>query len=60
VARPSTSRGCPTPSRTLASIAAEAGAAVFVDAHAAPLLAALAVRPSLVKPNEHELAEGPG
>ena len=38
--------GLPTDAyRTLASIAAEAGAAVFVDAHAAPLLAALAARP---------------
>ena len=33
---------------------------MFVDAHAAPLLAALAARPALVKPNEHELAEAAG
>jgi tagatose 6-phosphate kinase len=53
--------GLPTDAyRTLGSIAAEAGAEVFVDAHAAPLLAALAARPALVKPNEHELAEAAG
>ena len=46
--------------RTLAAAAAEAGAEVFVDAHAGPLLAALAARPALVKPNEHELAEAAG
>jgi tagatose 6-phosphate kinase len=46
--------------RTLAAIAADAGAAVFVDAHAGPLRAALAARPALVKPNEHELAEAAG
>jgi tagatose 6-phosphate kinase len=45
---------------TLAAIAADAGAEVFVDAHARPLLAALAARPALVKPNEHELAEAAG
>jgi tagatose 6-phosphate kinase len=44
----------------LAEIAAAAGAAVFVDAHAGPLRAALAARPALVKPNEHELAEVAG
>jgi tagatose 6-phosphate kinase len=53
--------GLPTDAyRTLTSIAAGAGAEVFVDAHAAPLLAALAARPTLVKPNEHELAEAAG
>jgi tagatose 6-phosphate kinase len=46
--------------RTLAGRAAGAGSAAFVDAHAAPLLAALAARPALVKPNEHELAEAAG
>jgi tagatose 6-phosphate kinase len=46
--------------RALASVAAAAGAATFVDAHAGPLRAALAARPTLVKPNEHELAEAAG
>jgi tagatose 6-phosphate kinase len=46
--------------RTLAGRAADAGSAAFVDAHAAPLLAALAAKPTLVKPNEHELAEAAG
>ena len=46
--------------RTLAAIAAGAGAEVFVDAQAGPLRAALAARPALVKPNEHELAEAAG
>ena len=46
--------------RTLAAIAADAGAEVFVDAHAGPLLAALAAQPAVVKPNEHELAEAAG
>jgi len=46
--------------RTLARMAADSGAAAFVDAHAAPLLAAVAARPALVKPNEHELAEAAG
>ena len=46
--------------RTLAATAADAGAKVFVDAQAGPLLAALAARPALVKPNEHELAEAAG
>ena len=46
--------------RTLACLAADSQAAVFVDAHAAPLLAAVAARPALVKPNEHELAEAAG
>jgi tagatose 6-phosphate kinase len=46
--------------RTLAGRAADAGSATFVDAHAAPLLAALAAKPALVKPNEHELAEAAG
>ena len=46
--------------RTLAGRAADAGSAAFVDAHAAPLLAALAAKPTLVKPNEHELAETAG
>jgi tagatose 6-phosphate kinase len=35
-------------------------AEVFVDAHAGPLLAALAAGPALVKPNEHELAAAAG
>ena len=43
--------------RTLACLAADSGAAVLVDAHAAPLLAAVAAKPALVKPNEYELAE---
>jgi tagatose 6-phosphate kinase len=43
--------------RTLACLAADSGAAAFVDAHAGPLLAAVAAKPALVKPNEHELAE---
>ena len=43
--------------RTLACLAADSGAAAFVDAHAAPLLAAVAAKPALVKPNEYELAE---
>ena len=46
--------------RTLACLAAGSGAAAFVDAHAAPLLAAVAARLALVKPNEHELAEAAG
>jgi len=46
--------------RTLTAIAADAGCDAFVDAHAAPLLAAIAARPALVKPNEHELAEAAG
>jgi tagatose 6-phosphate kinase len=46
--------------RTLAEIAESAGARAFIDAHAAPLLAAVAARPALVKPNEHELAEAAG
>ena len=46
--------------RTLAAIAADSGADVFVDTHAAPLLAAVAAKPALVKPNEHELAEAAG
>jgi tagatose 6-phosphate kinase len=45
---------------TLAATAADAGAAVFVDAQAGPLLAALAAKPALVKPNEHELADAAG
>jgi tagatose 6-phosphate kinase len=53
--------GLPTDAyQTLATIAAEAAAEVFIDAHAAPLLAALGARPALVKPNEHELAEAAG
>jgi tagatose 6-phosphate kinase len=46
--------------RTLARMAADCGATAFVDAHAAPLLAAVAAKPALVKPNEHELAEAAG
>ena len=46
--------------RILACLAADAGAEAFVDAHAAPLLAAVAAKPALVKPNEHELAEAAG
>jgi tagatose 6-phosphate kinase len=46
--------------RILARLAADSGAAAFVDAHAAPLLAAVAAKPALVKPNEHELAEAAG
>jgi 1-phosphofructokinase family hexose kinase len=46
--------------RDLAGTAAAAGAATFVDAHAAPLRASLAAKPTLVKPNEHELAEAAG
>jgi tagatose 6-phosphate kinase len=46
--------------RTLSGLAADAGCEVFVDAHAAPLLAAIAAKPALVKPNEHELAEAAG
>jgi tagatose 6-phosphate kinase len=46
--------------RTLAGLAADSGCEVFVDAHAGPLLAALAAKPALVKPNEHELAEAAG
>jgi tagatose 6-phosphate kinase len=46
--------------RTLAVLAADAGAPAFVDAHAAPLLAATGAKPALVKPNEHELAEAAG
>jgi tagatose 6-phosphate kinase len=46
--------------RGLACLAADSGAEAFVDAHAAPLLAAVAAKPALVKPNEHELAEAAG
>jgi tagatose 6-phosphate kinase len=46
--------------RTLARIAADSGAAVFVDTQAVSLLAAVAAAPALVKPNEHELAEAAG
>jgi tagatose 6-phosphate kinase len=46
--------------RTLATLAADCGSPAFVDAHAAPLLAAVAAKPVLVKPNEHELAEAAG
>lgn len=46
--------------RTLAALAADAGSEAFVDAHAAPLLAAVAAKPALVKPNEQELAEAAG
>jgi len=46
--------------RTLARMAADAGAAAFVDAHPAALLAAVGAQPALVKPNEHELAEAAG
>jgi tagatose 6-phosphate kinase len=46
--------------RTLAGLAADSGCEVFVDTHAAPLLAAVAAKPALVKPNEHELAEAAG
>jgi tagatose 6-phosphate kinase len=46
--------------RTLACLAADSGAEAFVDAHAAPLLAAVAAKPALVKPNEHELAHAAG
>ena len=46
--------------RTLATAAGAAGAEVFVDAHAGPLLAAVTAKPVLVKPNEHELAEAAG
>jgi tagatose 6-phosphate kinase len=46
--------------RTLASVAGAAGAEVFVDAHAGPMLAAVTAKPVLVKPNEHELAEAAG
>jgi len=46
--------------RTLAGLAAGAGCETFVDTHAAPLLAAVAAKPALVKPNEHELAEAAG
>ncbi|MGH3212279.1 MAG: 1-phosphofructokinase family hexose kinase [Trebonia sp.] len=46
--------------RTLAGLAADAGSPAFVDAHAAPLLAAIAAKPALVKPNEHELAQAAG
>jgi tagatose 6-phosphate kinase len=46
--------------RTLACLAADSGAAAFVDAHAAPLRAAVAAKPALVKPNEYELAEVAG
>jgi tagatose 6-phosphate kinase len=42
--------------RILADLSAQAGAAAFVDAGAAPLRAAAQARPALVKPNEHELA----
>lgn len=46
--------------RTLAGLAGRSGCDTFVDAHAAPLLAAVRARPALVKPNEHELAEAAG
>ena len=46
--------------QTLAALAADAGAAAFVDAPGVPLRAAVAARPALVKPNEHELAEAAG
>jgi tagatose 6-phosphate kinase len=46
--------------RTLAGLAAGSGSDTFVDAHAAPLRAAVEAKPSLVKPNEHELAEAAG
>jgi tagatose 6-phosphate kinase len=46
--------------RTLAGLAADSGCEAFVDADAAPLLAAIAAKPALVKPNEHELAEAAG
>jgi tagatose 6-phosphate kinase len=46
--------------RTLATVAQAAGAEVFVDAHAGPLLAAATAKPVLVKPNEHELADAAG
>ena len=46
--------------RTLAGLAAGPGSDTFVDAHAAPLRAAIEAKPSLVKPNEHELAEAAG
>jgi tagatose 6-phosphate kinase len=48
------------PDAYAALAAAAAGAEVFVDAHAGPLLAVLAAMPTLVKPNEHELAEAAG
>jgi tagatose 6-phosphate kinase len=44
----------------LATLAADASAAVFVDTQPAPLLAALGAKPALVKPNEHELASAFG
>jgi tagatose 6-phosphate kinase len=44
----------------LAALAAAAGAATFIDAQPAPLLASLGAKPALVKPNEHELAEAFG
>jgi tagatose 6-phosphate kinase len=54
-------RGLPVDAyRTLAGLAADSGSEAFVDAHAAPLLAAVAAKPALVKPNEHELAEAAG
>jgi tagatose 6-phosphate kinase len=40
----------------LAQVAADSGAAAFVDAQPGPLRAATQARPVLVKPNEHELA----
>jgi len=46
--------------RMLAELAAQAGAAAFIDARGAPLRAALPARPALVKPNERELAEAVG
>jgi tagatose 6-phosphate kinase len=46
--------------RTLAGLAAGSGSGTFIDAHAAPLLAAMAAKPALVKPNEYELAEAAG
>ncbi len=44
--------------RRLAEVAASSE--VFLDVHGAPLRAALAAKPTLVKPNEHELAEAFG
>lgn len=46
--------------RTLAGLAAGFGCPTFVDAHAVALRAASEAKPTLVKPNEHELAEAFG
>jgi tagatose 6-phosphate kinase len=46
--------------RTLAGLAAGSGSGTFVDAPAAALRAAVEAKPSLVKPNEQELAEAAG